>query len=170
MSKITIAGYEFEVPSPYEIGHKCTAAEAAALNSRLHENISRNFRRRVVQTTPDMCSAHGPVVGSFSERKLAYLQAELDDYCAAYSLNGSDPILEEAKTIALQIVKVQLKARKLNVSDFSKADLTREAEKLLDVRQNSITFGEIMTMARERVEQYQRAAKKEMERMADARP
>lgn len=156
MSTITIHGYTFTVPSPYEIGHKCTAAEAQALNSKLHENLARNFRKRVRED-----QANG---GGVSD-----LQAELDSYASSYSLNGTDPIESEAFVISLQIVKARLKAQGRNITDFSRADLNREAEKLLDARQNPLTYGDIIVMARERVEALQKAAKKEMERLnADA--
>lgn len=148
MPKITIQGESFEVPSPYEPGHVCTAAEAEMLNQKFRERIRAKFSQRVKDFWEKVPGWHQK------------LQEELDEISASYSLNGLDPVHVEAFCIAISIVKTNLRAAGKNVSDYARSALTTMAEEVLAGPQR----GEITLMARERVVALQKAAKAELER------
>lgn len=154
MTQITIAGYTFTVPSPYEPGHVCNAAEAEVLNRKLHERLRANFRDHVTD-----------FVGRYGTTGLANLQDEFTHYASTYTLGGPDPCLEEARVIALSIVKTNLRAAGKVVSDYLRSDLTKMAEEVLVGPQR----GHINILARERVTALQKAARAELERR-DANP
>jgi hypothetical protein len=146
MTPITIAGYTFTVPSPFAEGHVCTAAEAEVLNRAMHANLRRNFAREV---GPAQC-----------HETLQELQSRLDALALAYRFGGPDPSEAEALVIAEQIIRAKLKARRLALGDYSRAQITEQAKALLASTQG----GEIRLMARDRVAQLQRAARAELAR------
>jgi hypothetical protein len=56
---------------------------------------------------------------------------DFNAYIRSFSLNGSDPVQQAAREIALDIVKQKIKAEGKRLGDYSKAELSRQAELLL---------------------------------------
>lgn len=154
MDTITISGCTFTVPTPFAVGHICTEAEAGVLNRALHANLRRNFARRVEENLA-ACQQ------GMNAMNLARLQAEFTSLANAYAFGGPDPVESEALVIAEQIVRQSLRARKLNVTDYTKAQLIDQAETLLAGPQG----GEIRALAETRTKMIRNAAAKELARV-----
>lgn len=154
MDTITISGYTFTVPTPFAAGHTCTEAEAGVLNRALHANLRRNFARRVEEV-----SNNGSV--GVTPNRQTFLQDELDIMSRSYKFGGIDPCEAEALVIAEQIVRQSLRARKLNVTDYTKAQLIDQAEALLAGPQGP----EIRALAETRTKMIRNAAAKELARV-----
>src|SRR5579863_6349724 len=106
MSTMKIGSLTLTLPSPYAQGHTCTAAEAQVLNQALHRRLRVNLTER------------------FHQVKMEYTEADamldFNAYIRSFSLNGSDPIQQAAKEIAVDIVKQKLKAEGKRLGDYSK--------------------------------------------------
>lgn len=154
MDTITISGYTFTVPTPFAAGHVCTEAEAGVLNRALHANLRRNFAKTVDEAREDMRN------GTWNGDQRT-LQAAFDIFARDYQFGGTDPVAAEALVIAEQIVRQSLRARKLNVTDYTKAQLIDQAEALLEGPQGP----EIRSLAETRTKMIRNAAAKELARV-----
>lgn len=139
-----IQGIAVTFPAPYAEGHVCTAAEAAALNQLLKENISNNLRKWVAETNPTP----------------EFLQSAVDERAAEYEFGvrsggggraPADPVRTEALKLARQLVVSRLKqagrkATREQVAELvervfaaNEAALRARAEKELAARQKAIS-------------------------------
>lgn len=153
MEQITIAGHAFNVPVRYEEGHELTAGEASALNQTYHENLRNNFAKKVKDAgeQPD----------------LAALQAELDEYAAAYAFGvrtggggaSRDPVMSEAMRIAKKQIGDLIRAKGGKVNDYEPAAITNAAKALLGRAEGE----KIMEVARARVEEQKSLAQGSLE-------
>jgi len=155
MDTITISGYTFTVPTPFAAGHVCTEAEANVLNRQMHANLRRNFAKRVEEV---LFSTDSPTQ---KQAVTISLQGELNALSTTYAFGGPNPISAEALVIAEQIVRQSLRARKLNVTDYTKAQLIDQAETLLAGPQGP----EIRSLAETRTKMIRNAAAKELARV-----
>jgi hypothetical protein len=142
---ITIAGKTFNVPLRYEAGHEINAAEARALNQTFMENLGNNIRRKVKEAIE---------AGSFDQDAF---QAQLEQAAASYEFFGRtgggggggrrDPVMSEAVEIALGKVKDAIKAKGLNLKDYSAKQLRDLAKQVVD------RDPAILELAKQRVEE-----------------
>lgn len=112
-AEVTIQGLKFTVPQPFETGHVCNVNEAMALNQTLAENIRNNFAARLKanEEKPE------------NEREVLD-QAALDEYVADYEFGVRrsaearlSPDEREARNIARDVIKAQLKAKNMSAPD-----------------------------------------------------
>lgn len=73
---IVIQGRTFQGPAPFAEGYVCTAADAAALNQTLAENLRNNFAARMKKA---------------AEEGQQLSQADFDAYAADYSFGARQP-------------------------------------------------------------------------------
>jgi hypothetical protein len=126
----TIQGQDFEIPSPFEEGHPCTANEAAALNQLLKENVRNNFANRVKKAVED---------GTFDAKQM---QKDLEQYVAEYEFGvrrggsgGStpvDPVEKEAMALARDKVKQSLKSQGYKISEVGAEKINELAAQVLE--------------------------------------
>jgi len=115
--EIKINGNIFSYRRPYSEGQRMTQAEANILNGHYRRNIQTNFCR-IMESMTDQAT-------------LDQLRDAFHHYVYSYSLNGVSAVEVEAKAIALAIVKTRIKASGGNIGNFTKAQLTAEADKVL---------------------------------------
>lgn len=118
---ITIAGNQYQVPSPFTEGHTCTAGEASALNQLLHENVRNNLSGRAKKS------------GNLS-------QDEVDTYVNGYNFGirtagaprvSRDPVEARAMKIAKAKVEAGLKSQGKNPKDYKATALVEAATRAL---------------------------------------
>lgn len=148
METITIAGQSFNVPVRYAAGHVLNEGEADALNQTFHENLRNNFAKKAKE-------------GADEGLPLDVLQQQLDTYAEGYQFGartgggGSrDPVRSEAMEIARQMVRDGLRRAQKKLSDYTSAQISGAAEKLLAGDKGT----PILEMARNRVAERQAAA------------
>lgn len=161
---ITIQGFDFTVPAPYEAGHPLTDNEASALNGLLHENLRNNFASKVKKAVE--------AAGEDGTPDLAALQTELDEYAAGYSFNlrragggggvKRDPVSNEAFKLAKDAIYAALKAKGKARKDYTNEQISEAAEKLLA----SPSGAAIRTAAEERVKAAQSVAQVSLDGLA----
>lgn len=137
-TSITIAGKSYEVAAKYVAGHVLLANEASALNQTLFENLRNNFAAKA---------------------KEGASQADFDAYASTYEFGvrtgggGSrDPVEVEAMNLARDAVKKKIVASGKKVSDFTAAQISTAAGKLVEINPD------FRAKAKERVEQMQSIA------------
>ena len=150
MSKITIAGREFQVDPRYAEGHVLNVNEASALNQTFFENLRNNFAGKMKD-------------GAIPE---AELDSKFAEYAASYAFGvrtggggGSrDPVEVEAMNLARDAIKKGIqnlfasgKSTK-KVGDYSAKAISEAAAKLIE--QNPV----YREKAKERVAQMQEVA------------
>lgn len=155
MEQITIAGETFTAPTPYAEGHTLDANEASALNQLLHENLRNNFAKKVKDAKE---------AGTFD---LAAFQAQFDQYADGYKFGvrtgggggrTTDPVKREAMEIAVETVKLKLKAKGKTIGpkgNYTMAQVREAAGRYLEAHP------EIMDEARARVEEAKERAAEE---------
>lgn len=148
--QITIQGVEFTAPVLYFEGHVLTENEAGVLNQTLHENLRNNFAGRV-KAAKEEAEKNG------TEIDLGSLHSAFAEYAAGYQFGvrrpGSspvsrDPVWNRAMVLARQIVRSAIKAKGLNVKDYSDR-IDGLAEKFLNENPKG---GEVVEQARIAVE------------------
>jgi hypothetical protein len=159
--QITIARHTFNVSDRYEEGHELTANEASALNQTYHENLRNNFARTVEKV------ANG---GSLTDDQLSELQDQLDTYAASYEFGvrvggggPRDPVLSEAMKISKDKVYEAMRKKGIKRKDADSSKITELAKKVLEKYRD-----EIMSLARERVEQAQAVAAGDLDELVAA--
>jgi len=151
--EITINGFTFLAPTPYTEGHPCTAAEAMILNRRLHANLRSNFSRIM-----DNLSLEGITVEDV--RRVLYFKFAV--YCAEYSLNGTDPVEEEATAIARAAVKAKIKSNGGAIGTYTTTQINTLIEDILSGPQRQ----EIYEQARARLKLIREAARRELAKLS----
>ncbi len=136
---ITIAGKPFSVEPRYSEGHVLSANEASALNQTFFENLRNNFATKA---------------------KDGGTQEDFTAYASSYQFGvrtgggaSRDPVQTEAMNMARSAIKDTIKAKGLNISDYSAASITAAAEKLLAKDPS------YLELAKKRVEEAQANAK-----------
>jgi hypothetical protein len=149
MNTLKIGSLTLALPSPYGLGHLCTAAEAAILNRELQARLRNNIRERFWDKKDQELKTP-------SQNDLMPIQA----YIRSFSLNGRDPLESTSFEIALSIVRHQIKASGKNLRDYTKAALNAEAKKVLQ----GPKAVEIRTLAKRRIGFIEDAVREEMEK------
>lgn len=109
--EIIIQGKTFVAPAPYEEGHVISAAEAAALNSLLKENLRNNFAGLMKRAAEEE-----------SPRQLS--QEDFDIYAKEYSFGirtrrtAVDPVQREEERLTEAAVKRALIKKGLKLKDI----------------------------------------------------
>lgn len=117
-AEITIQGHTFVVPTPFTEGHKCSKAEAEALNQLLKENLRNNFASKLRKAKED----HGEAI---PEDKLIMLKSSFQKYADDYTFQGRkvgvprDPVTAEATKIAKDKVREALAKRGVTVKSLA---------------------------------------------------
>lgn len=159
---ISIKGRTFTAQAPYSEGHVLTAAEALTLNQTRSENLRNNFSTTIEKAVKAAETA-GVAVDEVA------LQATFAAYEADYVFSGkrqarapTDPVLAEAHKLAR--VKIAELARKKNVDSktFSKEKWAQLITEVLG------KMPEIMTVARQRVEDAKSLGSSELDNLLDA--
>lgn len=166
--EITVAGLTFTADAPYKEGHPLTAGEAVALNQTYSENLRNNFAGRVkkAQTAAltDAIAAWtaagkegpAPTEAPLSDKAIAALRSEWDEYVSTYEFNGrrvarqqGDPIDREARKMARAVIvdhcksatDAEGKARPIDTKSFTEEKwgelISQVLEKYPDIRENA---------------------------------
>jgi len=139
MKKLKLGNLELTLPSPYRVGHVCTAQEAAVLNSVLQGRLQDRLRRQYK--------------GQRDWLDATQAQIEINKQIREASLNGRDAVLIEAEELALQIAKQEIKLSGHHLKDMSKRQLRERAQRILasptgrTIRQMAITRAEDLAEA-----------------------
>jgi hypothetical protein len=152
--EIVVGPLKFNVASRYAEGHTATAAEAAALNQLVRENL-RNTFRPVVQKVIDKAKEEGR--SELSEEEVAKLSADFAQREAEYEFSKArgprapaDPVGREAHKIAKQLILAALARKKVDPKSLaegkldeliagviaSKPEITAEAKRRVDEQQS----------------------------------
>jgi len=143
--EITIAGEKFTISMPYGEGHKCTTAEAKALNQTRAENLRNNMAKLVKAAKED---------GTLAEMNGAVTKYDKEYEFTLASVGGSrtmDPVEKEAKVLAREMIKQKLAADNRKLSDIPKDKLAEAVAKLADQ-------DKVVSAAKKRVTERQKLA------------
>lgn len=152
--EIVVSPLKFLVNSRYAEGHTVTAAEAAALNQLVRENL-RNTFRPVVQKVVDKAKAEGRT--ELSEEEVSVLSADFAKREVEYEFSKArgprapaDPVGREAHKIAKSLILAALAKKKVDPKTLaegkldeliagvlaSKPEITVEAKRRVDEQQS----------------------------------
>ena len=107
MPILTIHGLEFAIPTPYSMGHVCTAVEAEYLNRAFGDALRNNWAKRIAsaQAADESARKLGMPFGAVDT-----VRAEFEKYASTYSLGTAklrfgDPVDREATKIARHLAE-----------------------------------------------------------------
>lgn len=143
--ELTIQGYTFTAPAPYDEGHVLTANEAKALNQTYGENLRNNFAKNVTKAK------------EAGEVNIEALRAEFAKYADEYEFAAKrqargpvDPVAREAQKIARNAISERLREMGKKASDLAegkmdemvaqlaaRADFMESARKIVEARQGA---------------------------------
>lgn len=124
VESITIQGFEFTAPAPYNEGHVLTAVEAGVLNQTFQENLRNNFAGRV------KAAKEADALGEGNEGYVALnideLRTEFAEYAAEYKFGvrragatvTRDPVMARAMVQARKIIKDAIKNQGLDLAAY----------------------------------------------------
>lgn len=124
IQSITIQGFEFTAPAPYDEGHPLTEKEANVLNRTYAENLSNNFRK-VVKEAKDAGTA-----------SLEALQAQFDAYAETYNFAVKrtravlDPVKKEEHKLAKTKITERLREKNVDLKTVSAEQMIAWVEAL----------------------------------------
>lgn len=143
---LTILGLQFDIPTRYAEGHKCSTNEAAALNQTMLENVRNNRAKRIKEVIDEAGGAE-----KVTPQQVAELQKEISEYASTYTFYPSpariaDPVENLARRTAWDIVKDGLrknpnvKMKDLTDDDKNKLidDILTKNPKIRDFAKNQI--------------------------------
>lgn len=161
---ITIQGVPVEVQERYKEGDTLKENEAAALNQTLRENVRNNCASHVREAKENVARANGwfkeddetPDVTNVTVDHLDMesIQAFIDKYASEYEFGArtggggrtADPVIREARTIAMDLVKNAIRDKGANISSYETKELNKLRDQVLEKHND-----QIMARAKERV-------------------
>ncbi len=120
MPPLIVSGLEFDLPTTYSEGHKCTAAEATELEALRRSRIASNFTKQIEKELSANGGGHGTDLPDFVKLRLGH---EFATYSREYVLGAksSDPIVREAQRLAGDLAAEELRKRGKKRSDVDDA-------------------------------------------------
>lgn len=132
-SPVKILGFSYELPQPYNVGHICSVAEAAALNRVLTKGISKGLYKVLAGALRATGFNSREGLGADAAAAIQEMGAEyVSDYCLGFSA-GHDvqrSIRIEAERIARQMLETSLYRKGQSLKDLTEKDRISQIDQL----------------------------------------
>jgi hypothetical protein len=134
-----VQGLLLKVPEPFSVGDVLeTEGEAGSCNQTYRENVRNNIAKEITTLKESEKD---------ELKQLKAAQAVVDKYCTEYKFGvrsgggrSADPVMTVALGIAKDIVKEAWRKKGKKVSDYTAADLTAAARKVVEANDQLVAY------------------------------